>query len=50
MNAELASKGVVLTQLEAKPEAASPQLDSSPNQQEPAGGPNESSNNVCTEC
>ena len=32
VNAKLASKGVVLTQLEAKPETASPQLDSSPNQ------------------
>ena len=50
VNAKLASKGVVLTQLEAKPEAASPQLDSSPNQQEPAEEPNETFNNICIEC
>ena len=46
VNAKLASEGIVLTQLEGKPETASPQLDSSPNQQEPAREPSETFNNV----
>ena len=50
VNAELASKVAALTQLEAKPETASPQLNSSPNQLEPAGEPNETFNNICIEC
>ena len=50
VNAKLASKVAVLTQLEAKPETASPQLNSSPNQQEPAEETNETFNNICIEC